>query len=314
MACNDYRTPYILRLMTIIMICAAPLFAQMMDPASSEQTNTAPSRDQLLKQFRDYETMKDPCHQGEDGGEAYRKLLQDLGYYDLLAECLESDGSPDDAVKWREIGIAWMNVGPKGVQAAFNAFDQALKDAPEDEESLCLKACLFHREGAYEQARQGYEDTLKINPNNVRAKLGEAVLKIREGDIKAASDEIHALGSDAQPYDVITRVMLRKALYDFEQQGGTYAETAGNHYAFSQLLYRAARFSDALNTAYTAAKMETDNIELWNFIGAVQWQLGDFEQAKSAYDQSLTIDPNQPDIQMSRDRLVQSMATQNQGR
>ena len=299
-----------------IVLCGAAAWGQLLEPGRAAADGAA-SREQLLGRLREFESMGDPCLGGSDGGGAYRETLRSMGYHDLLAECLENlawtrratgTDRPED---WRALGEAWMLSGPQGRQPAFDAFKQALKLNPDDGETLSLQAYLFHREGLYEQAASGYERALAVDPKNVRAKLGREVLRVREGSIADASAAIDALGAEAQPYDVITRVMLRKALHDFERYGGWFEDTAANHAAYARLLYRAGRISDALVAARGAVALEPENAATWNFIAAMQLQLGNLEQGRHAYDKSLEADPNQPRIREARDRLIRQSVPKN---
>lgn len=313
MASRRKNSPGILITLPVI-ACISIAWGQPIKPGPAEAVNGTISREELLGRLRSFEKEGDPCSSETDGGNAYRETLKALGYYDLFAECLEERiraAGADRPEDWRALGEAWMLCGPQGSKRAFDAFSRALKLAPDDGETQGLQAYLFHREGLYKQAAAGYEKALAVDPKNVRAKLGQAVLRVRDGAIAEASAAIDAIGEEALPFDVVTRVMLRKALYDFERFGGWFEDSAVNHAAYARLLYRAARISDALIAARSAVELAPGDTATWNFIAAMQMQLGNLEQAGQAYDKSLEADPNQPRIREAREYLYKQSAPKN---
>ena len=258
--------------------------------------------------------------EGRTADAEYRDVLKALGYHDLLAEKLEQrlgnneSGCAADPAAWRSLGEAWMLAGPCGRERSFDAFKKALELKPEDGETLVLMAQLFHREGLYEQAAAAYDKALAADSGNIRAALGKAVLLARGGAIAESSRAIDALGMAAQPYDVSTRIMLRKALEDFERRGGWFGDTPENHAAYARLLYRAGRLPDALIAARRAVELAPGDTSAWNFIAAMQLQMGNLEQARQAYDKSLEADPNQKQVEAARNQIVSQLSAGGAGK
>jgi Flp pilus assembly protein TadD len=269
----------------------------------------AASRTQLLEQMEQMESAGAATTEDKTKRDAYLEILRALGYFDLLAQQYErlTAVAPEDAALWRALGEAWMQAGPVGVAPAFNALKQAVALDDNEVEARSLLAHLLHREGLYDQAQSLYEEILLQNPSHVRAQLGRAVLWARSGKIQEASDTMDRLGASAQEYDVETRLMLRKALHDFEGRGGWFEDLPANHAAYARLLYRAGRIMDAMLAAHRAVALAAADYSTWNFIGAMQLQLGNLEQARHAYDKSLEANADQPAVQESRKQLINEL-------
>lgn len=300
-------------LIGIISACAFAAWGQPMAPGQPPAPS-GPSRSELMDRLKTLENA------GRTADGEYNDTLKALGYHDLLAENLEKrlkdneDGCASHPALWRTLGEAWMLTGPCGREKAFEAFKRALGLKPEDGETLALMAQLLHREGLYDQAAAAYEKALTADSGNVRAKLGKAVLLAREGAIAESSRAIDGLGMAAQPYDVSTRIMLRKALDDFERRGGWLDDTPENHSAYARLLYRAGRLPDALIASRRAVELAPADTGTWNFIAAMQVQLGNLEQARQAYDKSLEAGPNQRQIEAARNQIVSELSARGAGK
>ncbi|HOC67179.1 MAG TPA: tetratricopeptide repeat protein [Candidatus Hydrogenedentes bacterium] len=267
------------------------------------------SRKSLLERLESMRNAGVTCMEPVEGADAYLEVLKSLGYHDLLAACLQErldanyQGAAEQPELWRALGEAWMLSGPHGSEKAFEAFQSALTLRKDDAETQALIGHLLHREGLYEQASAAYDQALTFEPENIRARVGKAALLARNGDISEASAQIDALGSDAQPYDITTRLMLRKALYDFEKRRGWFEDTATNHTAYARLLYRAGRITDALVSARRAVGLSPEDVAVWNFIAAMHIQLGTLEQAKQAYENSLEAKPDQPQVEAALSQI-----------
>lgn len=241
--------------------------------------------------------------------EAYIAVLSALGYHDRAAEGHEILAAqyPERGDLWRAAGAAWMSTGPAACDKAFAALGNALALDEDDVEARAMLARLLHREGLYEQAERQYAQVLQRDPGHIPAQLGMAALIARTGAVVESSARIDALGAKAQAYDVETRLMLRKALFDFERRGGWIDDEGENHAAYARLLYRAGRITDAVLAARRATALTPDDYATWNFFAAMQLQLGNIEQAERAYAQSLEANPDQPQIAEARKQLINQM-------
>ena len=297
----------------VLSACVFTAWGQPLDP-NRTQAPPEPSREELLERLQSLEKA------GRTADAEYTDTLKALGYHDLLAETLEhrlsnnESGCASDPAAWRALGEAWMLTGPCGRDKSFDAFRRALELKPEDGDTFALMGQLFHREGLYEQAAAAYDKALAADSANVKAALGKAVLLARGGAIADSSRAIDALGVAAQPYDVSTRIMLRKALDDFERRSGWFDDTPENHAAYARLLYRAGRLPDALIAARRAVELAPGDTAVWNFIAAMQLQLGNLEQARQAYDKSLAADPNQKQIEAARNQIISQLSVGSAGK
>ncbi len=267
------------------------------------------TREALLERQRKLEaagatSSADPAVQ-----RSYIETLDALGYYDLAAEQYErmltlQGESPRLLL---ELGTAWKKAGPYGKDKAFRAFKAALELDEDCIEARMSLAHLLHREGLLEQAERHYDRILVHQPDHVRARLGKAALLARDGDIQGASALFDQIGGAGQPYDVETRIMLRKSLFVFERHGGWFEDIARNHAAYARLLYRAGRITDALPAARRAVTLDPGDYNTWNFFAAMQLQFGNLEQAEQAYAKSLEANPDQPAIESTRRELINEL-------
>ncbi len=295
----------------ILYFVLLPLLAAAEPPMDFSHENQPGdvSRKSLLERLESMRNTGVTCMEPVESADAYLEVLKSLGYHDLWAECLQKrldanyQGAAVKPELWRALGEAWILSGPQGAEKAFEAFQHALTLNKDDAETQALMGHLLHREGLYEQAATAYDQALALEPENIRARLGKAALLARDGNINEASAQIDALGNDAQPYDVTTRLMLRKALYDFEKRRGWFEDTATNHTAYARLLYRAGRITDALVSARRAVELSKEDFTVWNFIAAMHIQLGTLEQAKQAYEKSLEAKPDQPQVETALSQI-----------
>lgn len=237
----------------------------------------------------------------------YAELLAASSDYDLAAEALQRAVKidPKNAALWTQLGENLAKVGPSRRKEAFESLHHALeldKSSPAAAKAYFLLGDLYWREGLYEFAQENHQAAFKLNPQDVRTRIAIAALKVRNGQILEASKDLDDLGKAAQPYDAETRMLLRQALADFEAARRWFPDTAENHAASARLLYRAARITDALLAAQRATRLNPKDYATWNFLAAMQIQIGNAPQAKRAYERSLEANPDQPDV---RDTITQ---------
>lgn len=232
---------------------------------------------------------------------AYAQLLAEQGDYDLAAEQYARIApiARQSAELWRKAGAAYLKAGPGLRPKALAALKASLAaDAASPDAALTrfLLGDLYQREGLFAIAEEEYAAALALDPACTQALLGKAVLDARKGRIAEASQAMDALGRAAQPYDAWTRTRLREALEDYEHRRDFFEDTPQNNLAYARLLYRAARLPDAILAARRAAKLAPQDFDTWNFIAAMQTQLGSLKQAAEAYEKSLEANPDQPQV------------------
>ncbi len=279
-----------------------------------------PSRQDMINRFQQLTAAGAPFNVSAELYEEYLGLIQNLDYQDLWADLLEKKlnepGNQEalDVKNWLALGEAHFKTGMHGTLKAAEAFQHALTLNPGHADALARLGQLHHREGQYDLAESKYRKALESDPENALALIGTAVLQIRKGDILNTSRTLDQLGVKAQPYDVETRLMLRQALTAFEHHGGWFDDTAENHNAYARLLYRSGRLTDAILAARRAVTLEPARSDIWNFIASMQLQIGNLEQAKQAYDQSLETNPDQPAIADTRRQLINTLTTSGPGK
>ena len=260
-----------------------------------------PDRNDLLDAFGLFQSAAADETKDAKVRAEYVELLGLLGYHDLAAQQLERSvkETPEDPNLWRAAGRAWVEAGPAGDERALAALHASLErdhDSADAAETWFFIGRVQHRRGEYDPAAESYAAALKCKPDYARAAIGKAALDTRAGRIVEASTALDALGKAAQPYDIETRELLRKALADFQAGGAKVPEEGSAQAAFSKLLYRAARLPEAVAAGRRAVELKPDDVDMLNFLGAMLLQAGREDEAKQAYEKSLAARPDQPHV------------------
>ncbi len=241
----------------------------------------------------------------------YAAACRLAGYWDLAAEALAhlARSRPRDAALHADLGEACLRTGPAKHAPALDALKHALTlnpAPPIETQAHTTLGDLYWTLRLYDTARAHYRNALETAPGAVRAAIGMAVVEARAGDIVAASERLDALGRSLQTHDAEVRVKLRDALHGFDTLRRTLPNTATHHRAYGRLLYRAARVSEALLALRQAVRIEPDDAETWAFIGNIQGQLGNVDQAANAFEKSLEADPDQPALRQQLEGINQA--------
>jgi tetratricopeptide (TPR) repeat protein len=247
----------------------------------------------------------------------YAEVLNMLGDHDLAARALERavDLHPDDPMLWARLGANRAGVGEAMRDSAFDALHRSLELNPEPDVMLIAQRTLgdlYWETGLYSFAEEAYAAALAAAPEDTASRIWQAVLQVRLGDILTASNTLDALGRSAQPYDVETRMRLRRALRDFEFYRLSYSDEPVMHGAFGKLLYRAARIPEAIVAIEHALDLAPDQPDLWNFLAAMRTQMGDAAGSIEAYTKSLEHNPDQPNVERAIEQTRQVLRAQQQ--
>jgi len=277
---------------------AAAAAAPPMAPIAHRE---APDRNDLLDAFGLFQSAGADETKDAKVRKEYIELLSLLGYYDLAAAQFEKSAAEtaQNAGLWRGAGTAWAESGPANDERALAALHKSLEADSKSESAADVWFYIGHvqhRAGQYDAAMQSYGEALKLKADEPRTVIGKAALDARAGRIAEASSALDALGKAAQPYDVETRALLRKALADFQASGAKVPEEAAAQAAYSKLLYRAARLPEAVAAGRRAVELKPDDADMLNFLGAMYLQAGKPDEAKQAYEKSLAVKPDQPNV------------------
>lgn len=162
---------------------------------------------------------------------------------------------------------------------ALNCFEKAKQANPEDADSYYNCGVVYHQraietgqEQDFQMAKYCYELCLQRNPNHVECNRSRATLLCDIGQDDEAFRMIEEW-IDRQPNSAEPRIELAR-LYDEHKQ----LDRA------SSCLNDAVAIDDRNTRAYTA-------------LGSVRERMGDTENAISAYEHALALDPYQPGVQ-----------------
>ncbi len=241
----------------------------------------------------------------------YTHVITAAGNHDLAAEILANATqiAPGNPALWTALGRSYSKAGPAFHEKAFAALNKAVKASPtpkEAAEARLLLGDIYRHQGLFDFAEAEYRASLEANPDDVKTTIYLAVLKVRRGEILEGSKDLDSLGKAAQPHDIDTRLRLRAAIAAYEARRGWFPDTAENHAAYARLLYHAARWPDAVLAARRATRINPQDARTWSFIGAIQMQLGNVEQARKAYQRSLEANPDQPSVRQVLKKMEQA--------
>lgn len=237
-----------------------------------------------------------------------RRLMGDHDLAAAFAKRALDDGF-DHPSLWREHGTGLLQMGSAHEADGVKALYTALERDDQSEEALATwneLGAYYIDKGMPQAADQAFSAARAIESGNVRAQLGQLTVAVFRGEVLEAGTTLTALGKTAQPYDLVLRRQLRLALKDFDERRRTFSDTAANHDAYARLLYAAARLPQAVLAAQRAARLAPEDSGKWNFLAAIQLQMGDYPGAKNSYESSLKADPNQPEVQQTVERLRQA--------
>lgn len=295
--------PRVIRLLcTVVMLVAACAGSAEPEAFGIPRDLSAEEREALTESFNDMERARVLDGSDEAALSAYAETTEALEHFDLAAAALKKlvRFTPDDAERWHRLGAALSLQGAPQGEAAFAALARSRALNPNDARTHFLIGSLYHRQGIYDAAAESYESAKEL----AIARVGLAVLKVYANDISGAENDLKVLGAEAQPFDVQTRLWLRDALEAWEHSGHRLDDTAESHGAYARLLYRAARFPEAVLALRRATVLAPDQAEHWNLLGAILSQLGDFAQAQKAYESSLQANPDQPELRKALEQAT----------
>jgi tetratricopeptide (TPR) repeat protein len=215
--------------------------------------------------------------------------------------------APQDGETWLRLGNARSELGPKALKSAIDAFDQAAAFAATDgsrAEADAGAAYTWFRNGYYDLAAKRYAAALNADAKNTRAQIGEAALLFRRGLVVDAAARLDSLTE--LPPDMVTELAttVGTAAEDLRDAGILIIDDAAHHIAYARILVRANRLAEALPPLEHAAAIEPGNTAAWNLMGALHTALGDLNGAKTAYQQSLALNPDQPRTQQALTQLT----------
>ena len=246
----------------------------------------------------------------------YGTVLMKGGDFDLAAEVFQraAKRAPGDAALWRELGRALSLLGHPRAREAVDALrhslaiDPSSTDAPRGMSRRVRDAAdtqatlgrVYRQEGLCDLARECFQKSLELNPDSVPAKMGLIGLKIQDGEMAEAADDIDKLGALPLEHAAQLPGLLSESVQHFEASRLWFPDTAENHIAYAKILFRVGRMEEALEAAERSAKLDPSLYTTWNFIGDLSLQMNRAERAREAYTRSLELKPDQP---MTQERL-----------
>jgi tetratricopeptide (TPR) repeat protein/predicted Ser/Thr protein kinase len=170
--------------------------------------------------------------------------------------------APESAEAYRALGGAYE--AAQQLKQAETAYRQAVQSQPTDWYGHLLLGLFYYRQGRDAEAQKAWEEARKLTPDNEVIYRNLAVLSLRQGDFRQASD------------------MLSKAIR-FEPNQSTYNTLAIAYY------YQ-RRYQEAASALKTAIDLDPNHYSSWGNLGTVRRHIpGSAEQAKDDFRQAIEL-------------------------
>ncbi|HYN09851.1 MAG TPA: fused MFS/spermidine synthase [Vicinamibacterales bacterium] len=231
--------------------------------------------------------------------------------------------------------VDWVNRGKMMMQAeapgfASQAFDRAITLNPAHEEAVqgLVKAASTAAQRAAASSR--LEALVSADPSNVPAALGLSRIRAVLGSIPQALEIAQRLTrtypADPRPWEQLASVLADTAdIQQFrpvvERLGRQWPDRPNTLYFGATLAFLEGDFPSALTLAGQAARAQPDDAKVRNLLGAVHASLGHRDEARQAFEMSLSADPRDSaalinlarldlqagDLQMAVDHFAQAL-------
>ena len=238
----------------------------------------------------------------------YGSVLMKTGDFDFAADVFQraAKRAPGDAALWREQGRALGALGHARAREAVQALKRAIytdPNGPDTAETQAYLGRVYHQEGLFDLARECFHKALDLDPNLISARMGLIGLKIQDGDVAEAANDIDKLGTLSPEYAAQFPALLADSVQRFQESRLWFPDTAENHIAYAKILFRVGRLTEALEAAERSASLNPGLYTTWNFVGDLSAQLNRPDRAREAYTKSLELKPDQPMTQQRLDSL-----------
>jgi tetratricopeptide (TPR) repeat protein len=275
------------------------LDAQTQHDAKAMVEHQAKAQEYLLQARRLYEQAGAASSKDVRVLRDYADVLLRVGDSDLAAEALQRvvKQATDDAAIWRELGRALSPLGHRRAGESIRALRRSLdldSHTADAANTYAILGRVYRQEGLFDLAEESFAKGLAVDPSHIPCRLGLIAAKIRNAQVREASDDLDALGLIPQDYGDELAALLADAVQRFEQSRRWFADTAENHMAYAKILFRVGRMRESLNAAERAAQLAPDTYTTWNFIGDLSRQLDSPARSREAYRRSLELKPDQP--------------------
>ena len=235
----------------------------------------------------------------------YGAVLMRSGDFDLAAEVFQraTKRAPGNAALWCEQGRALGALGHARAREAVQALRRAIDtdpNGPDAAETQAFLGGVYRQEGLFDLARECFHKALDLDPNLISARMGLIGLKIQDGDVTEAADDIDKLGALSPEYAAQFPALLAESVQCFQESRLWFPDTAENHISYAKILFRVGRETEALEAAERSASLNPGLHTTWNFVGDLSAQLNRPARAREAYTKSLELKPDQP---MTQERL-----------
>lgn len=162
------------------------------------------------------------------------------------------------------------------------------------------KALEHHRAGRLENARNEYEATLALHPQEPQALMGLGIVAVQLGETAVGLPYLEA-AAELAPHtpdcwiNLTNAYRLAERFEDGVKSGQQAVLRAPDHPGawsnWAACLRAVGRIGDAVTAATTATDLDRNHAEAWRNLGAARLDLGEAESALNAFYQALRLQP-----------------------
>lgn len=231
------------------------------------------------------------------------------GHADLVVEALERLRllEPHESSHAYRLAVILAEMGPARSNQALKAAHEATRfDGLSDERRARLFSTYgraAHEAGLFDLAAEAYHEARSHDMDLEWPRIGAALLLIEDGALREAATAIDGFGGIPMDYTAVFARLLRDALRRFDTSGLQIPDEPEYHVGFARLLVRDGRFGDAVLALRRATMLDPENTVALNMLGSISANMGEVTLAREAFEQSLSVNPDQPRTRESLEGL-----------
>jgi tetratricopeptide (TPR) repeat protein len=229
-------------------------------------------------------------------------LCERLEDYDLAGDAFAraAEASPARADLWHRAGRNFVAARGRYLDRAADALAEAERanaaaETPVPVADLAAtRGDLYMALGLPEEAAARYTEALAADAQHARARIGAAGASLELGDVVRAAELADSFAAPTQSQAILLDRTLRASYLDFRRDRVTVPETAESMRALAKISVRLGLLQEARLAIERAVQLDDADVFSWNLLGSLAHQAGDTERARTAFERSLAIQPDQP--------------------
>ncbi len=162
---------------------------------------------------------------------------------------------------------------------------------------------LFMVLGLPEDAAARYAEALESDPQHARGRIGAMGAALELGDAVRAAAMVDSFTAPTQGESILLDRTLRTSYQKFRRDRVIVPETAESMRSLARLSVRLGFLQEARLAIERAVQLDDADVFAWNLLGSLAHQSGEIARARTAFERSLAIQPDQPRTKQALDEL-----------